>query len=166
MTADTAVSDSGDATTTALLGGVLGTVKSKWDASKGSEVLASVTSSIPQGTKDYLNAASSRFLNPAFIRSPKVFFGIGEERPFFVERQATLLLSRMQHNFRYFYLNYAIVTAVLFCLTLIVSPGAVIGVGLLGLGWAAVIKATSSGSMTVRGKFALRYNFVENFSLL
>lgn len=138
-------------TTSALLGTVLGSVKSSEGMSKASEVISNVTSSIPQGTKDLLSEASARFLNPAFIRSPKVFFGIGEERPFFVERQASLLASRTKHNFSYFYLNYAILTAILFFLTLIVSPGAIIGVGILAVAWGSVIRATSSGSVTIRG---------------
>ena len=118
---------------------------------KASELVSSVTSSIPQGTKDVLSEASARFFNPAYIRSPKVFFGIGEERPFFVEKQASLLASRVKHNFAYFYLNYAILTAILFFLTLIVSPTSIIEVGLLALAWGSVIKATSSGSFTIRG---------------
>jgi len=142
----------------ALLGSVLGTVKSQWEAgkasegiSKASELVSNVTSSIPQGTKDVLSEASVRFFNPAYIRSPKVFFGIGEERPFFIEKQASLLASRVKHNLAYFYLNYAILTAILFFLTLIVSPTSIIEVGLLALAWASVIKATSSGSVTLRG---------------
>lgn len=118
---------------------------------KASELVSSVTSSIPQGTKDVLSEASARFFNPAYIRSPKVFFGIGEERPFFMEKQASLLASRVKHNFAYFYLNYAILTAILFFLTLIVSPTSIIEVGLLALAWGSVIKATSSGSFTIRG---------------
>jgi len=57
----------------------------------------------------------------------------------------------VKHNFAYFYLNYAILTAILFFLTLIVSPTSIIEVGLLALAWASVIKATSSGSVTLRG---------------
>lgn len=151
-------SDENSSATSAILGTVLGSVKSQWEAgknsegmSKASEVISNVTSSIPQGTKDLLSEASARFLNPAFIRSPKVFFGIGEERPFFVERQASLLGSRVKHNLAYFYLNYAILTAILFFLTLIVSPGAIIEIGILALLWGSVIRATSSGSVTIRG---------------
>ena len=41
----------------------------------------------------------------------------------------------------------------LFCLTLLISPSAIIGMGLLGFAWMAVIRATSEGSMQVKGKF-------------
>jgi len=42
-------------------------------------------------------------------------------------------------------------TAVLFVLTLVISPGAIIGIGLLGLAWASVLRATSEGSTTLYG---------------
>jgi len=51
----------------------------------------------------------------------------------------------------FFYLNYAAVTAVLFCLTLLISPGAIIGMGVLGFAWMAILKATSEGSMQIKG---------------
>ena len=43
-------------------------------------------------------------------------------------------------------------TAILFCLTLLISPSAIIGIGLLGMAWMAIIRATSEGSMQVKGK--------------
>lgn len=54
--------------------------KEKWDGSKGQELMSTVSSSINQDTKDYLNEAKSKIFNPAYLRSPSVFFGIGEER--------------------------------------------------------------------------------------
>lgn len=135
----------------AAIGGVMSSVSSKWEGSKGQEVMKSVSSSIPESTKEYIESAKARLFNPAFIRSPKVFFGIGEERPFYFEREVALLGSRLKHNFGYFYLNYFILTTILFILTLFISPSALIGIGLLGFAWAAVIKATSSGSLKVGG---------------
>lgn len=131
----------------AAVGGLLGSVTGKWEGSKGQEVLTSVSSSIPESTKEYLNNAKAKLFNTAYIRSPKVFFGIGEDKPFFYESEMSLLGSRLKHNFSYFYLNYFIMTAILFVLTLFISPGALIGIGLLGIAWASVIKATQSGSM-------------------
>jgi hypothetical protein len=43
----------------------------------------------------------------------------------------------MRTNVNFFFLNYMLLTAVLFGLTLLVSPGAIIGLGLLGLAWVA-----------------------------
>ena len=42
--------------------------------------------------------------------------------------------------------------AVLFCLTLLISPSAIIGMGLLGFAWVGLLRATSEGSMEVKGK--------------
>ena len=85
------------------------------------------------------------------LRSPAVFFGIGEEAPFYLERVPSLVTSRLTHNVSFFFLNYAAVTALLFLLTLLVSPGAIIGIGLLGGAWLASIRATSEGSVRIKG---------------
>lgn len=57
----------------------------------------------------------------------------------------------MKHNFQFFYLNYILLTVVLFLLTLLISPGAIIGIGLLGFAWMAVIRATAEGSVNIKG---------------
>ena len=85
------------------------------------------------------------------LRSPAVFFGVGEEAPFYLERVPSLMTSRLTHNVSFFFLNYAAVTALLFLLTLLVSPGAIIGIGLLGGAWLALIRATSEGSVRIKG---------------
>jgi hypothetical protein len=48
-------------------------------------------------------------------------------------------------------LNYAAVTVVLFGLTLLISPSAIIGIGLLGFAWLGLIRATAEGSIVVKG---------------
>jgi len=155
MESSTTPDDSGNDLKTAgamaAIGGVMSTVTKSWEGSKGQEVLSSVSSSIPESTKEYIENAKSRLFNVAYIRSPKVFFGIGEERPFFMEREMALLGSRLKHNFSYFYLNYFIMTSILFLLTLFISPGALIGIAVLGVSWGAVIRATASGSMKLGG---------------
>lgn len=132
----------------ALLGKVVGNVSSKWQGSKGEEVLKGVTSSVSQETKDYLNDAKVRLFNPAYIRSPKIFFGIGEDRPFFFEKGPQLLIDRLKHNTFYFYLNYFLITAIIFILTLLTSR-AIIGFVLLALAWVGFFKATASGSISL-----------------
>jgi hypothetical protein len=87
--------------------------------------------------------------NREHLRSIGVYFGIGEERPFYVERTPSLLVSRLRHNVTFFYLNYMLLTAILFCLTLLISPSAIIGIGLLGLAWVWVIRASQSGSLQI-----------------
>lgn len=141
----------GSGATMAVLGGLMGSVKEKWTASGGNELVSNVSSHIPQGTKDYITQARSKMFNKNQFRSPTVFFGFGEERPFYLERSPALLVPRIQHNISFFYLNYMVLTAVLFVLTLVVSPSAIIGIVLLGFAWAAVIKSTQEGSVKVKG---------------
>jgi hypothetical protein len=43
------------------------------------------------------------------------------------------------------------VTVVLFGLTLLISPSAIIGIGLLGFAWLGLIRATAEGSIVVKG---------------
>mmetsp|Transcript_26917 Transcript_26917/g.40431 ORF Transcript_26917/g.40431 Transcript_26917/m.40431 type:complete len:217 (+) Transcript_26917:339-989(+) len=123
--------------------------KDSFNKSGGTEVLSTVSASIPQGTKDLLNDAKTKFFSRDQLRSPYVFFGIGEEKPFYVEKVASLLAERIRHNLTFFYLNYTLLTAVLFCLTLVISPGAIIGIGLLGFAWLALIKSTAEGSLKI-----------------
>ena len=42
-------------------------------------------------------------------------------------------------------------TVVLFGLTLLISPSAIIGIGLLGFAWLGLIRATAEGSIVVKG---------------
>jgi hypothetical protein len=126
-------------------------IKNVWDSSGGSQALGSIQSSLPQGTKDYLADAQNKVFNRKNLRSPTVFFGLGEEKPFYLERVPSLITERVKHNLSFFYLNYALLTALLFCLTLLISPSAIIGIGLLGFAWMAVIRATAEGSVQIKG---------------
>ena len=44
------------------------------------------------------------------------------------------------------------VTTILFCLTLLISPMTIIGMGLLGGAWMVVIRATNEGSVQIKGE--------------
>lgn len=77
---------------------------------------------------------------------------MGEERPFYVEKSPTLLVARVKHNLLFFYLNYLLLTAFLFCLTLLISPSAIIGIALLAGAWLYVVRSTASGSMKIGRK--------------
>jgi hypothetical protein len=126
--------------------------KEKWDASGANEAVNRVTASIPQGTKEYLSVTSQQLFNRQRLRSMTVYFGIGEERPFYVEKSPALLLARVQHNSSFFYLNYMMLTALLFCLTLLISPSAIIGIAILAGLWMYVVRQTSNGPMRIYGK--------------
>jgi hypothetical protein len=120
--------------------------------------MTNLSASIPQGTKDYFSQTTGQLFSREKLRSITLYFGIGEERPFYVEKSPVLLAARVKHNLQFFYLNYLALTAVLFCLTLLISPSAIIGIGLLGLLWLYVIRSTSSGSMQVGRKFSFLHS--------
>ena len=80
-----------------------------------------------------------------------MFFGFGEERPFYVEKNPALLMERIRHNLSFFYLNYMLLTAVLFCLMLLTSPLTIIGLAVLAGAWTWVIRSTQGGSLVIGG---------------
>jgi len=122
--------------------------KEKWDSSGGNEALGRASAAIPESTKTMVGSLFKR----EHFRGPAVYFGIGEERPFYVEKTPSLLVERLRHNMTFFYLNYMILTGVLFCLTLLVSPSALIGMGLLAMAWMWLIKASQDGSLKIGSK--------------
>ena len=83
------------------------------------------------------------------FRGPTVFFGFGEERAFYVEKVPSLLMDRVRHNITFFYLNYMAITALLFCLTLLVSPSAIIGIALLAGAWVWLVRASQDGTLRI-----------------
>ena len=62
-------------------------------------------------------------------------------------------MPRLKHNVKFFYLNYAVLTGILFMLTVLVSPSALIGMALLAFAWMSIIKSTDSGEMRIKGEF-------------
>lgn len=144
----------GNATSASALGsfvGVLNSAKEKWDSSGASEAMSRVTATIPQGTQEYLANTSQQLLNRQKLRSVAILFGIGEERPFYIEKAPSLLMARLKHNFQFFFLNYLVLTGLLFCLTMLTSPTALIGIGCLAALWMYVVRQSQSGSMVVYG---------------
>eukprot|EP00561_Arcocellulus_cornucervis_P004375 CAMPEP_0185825448 /NCGR_PEP_ID=MMETSP1322-20130828/31052_1 /TAXON_ID=265543 /ORGANISM="Minutocellus polymorphus, Strain RCC2270" /LENGTH=231 /DNA_ID=CAMNT_0028523171 /DNA_START=48 /DNA_END=743 /DNA_ORIENTATION=+ len=136
----------------AALGGLMGSVSEKWNSSGASDAVARINANIPQGTKDMLSSASSKIqFRREHLRSPTIFFGLGEEKPFYLEKNPALLMPRLKHNVKFFYLNYAVLTGILFMLTVLVSPSALIGMALLAFAWMSVIKSTDSGEMRIKG---------------
>ena len=101
-----------------------------------------VAAQVPEGTKQYFSATTGQLFNRQRLRSVSVCFGIGEERPFYVEKAPALLMARVKHNLSFFFMNYLMLTGLLFCLTLLVSPSAIIGIGLLGALWVYAVSYT------------------------
>lgn len=121
-------------------------------------MMTRMTDQIPQGTKEYISATSAQVFNRQKLRSVSVVFGIGEERPFYVEKVPSLLMARLNHNLRFFFMNYIVcvgVVFVLFCTTLLISPVSIIKIALLGALWAYAIRQTQSGSLRIGGKTSI-----------
>lgn len=143
------VASSGSMSAASSIMGIVGSVKDKWESSGASRAVSDVYAQVPQGTKDYFTSASTQMFNRAHLRPVTVVFGIGEERPFYVEKAPALLMERVRHNMSFFYLNYMVLTAVLFTLTLLISPTAIIGIALLGFAWMYMIRSSTNGHIKV-----------------
>lgn len=148
MDANTA-NPSESASAVSTLVGVMTSAKEKWDSSGANEAVSNFSASIPDSTKDYFSQTTGQLFSRDRLRSVSVCFGIGEERAFYVEKTPSLLIARVKHNVQFFYLNYLFMLAVLFCLTLFVTPSAIIGSVLLAMSWAYVIRASQSGSLKI-----------------
>ena len=112
------------------------------------------SASIPDSTKNYISQTTGQLFSKEKLRPVSVCFGIGEERAFYVEKNPVLLIARIKQNVQFFYLNYLFMLAVIFGLTLFVSPSAIIGIVLLAGAWVYVIRASQSGSLKV-GSFSI-----------
>jgi hypothetical protein len=123
----------------------------KWNNSGGNQVLDRFSATIPEGTKQYLSQTSAALFSREKLRSMVVFFGMGEEKPFYLESAPSLFVARLKHNMSFFYLNYFVITATLFVLTLLISPSAIIGIGLLAAAWFVLIRSTQNGYLTIKG---------------
>lgn len=140
----------------AALGGLMGSVSEKWNSSGASDAVAKINANLPQGTKDLLGSASAKIqFRREHFRGVGIFFGLGEDKPFYLEKNPALLMPRLKHNVSFFYLNYAVLTCILFLLTVLVSPSALIGMALLAFSWMSVIKSTETGEMKIKGKFMI-----------
>lgn len=129
----------------------MNTAKEKWDSSGASEAVSRMAANIPAGTQEYISVTSQQLFSRQKLRSVTIVFGVGEERPFYLEKIPTLLMARLKHNFQFFFLNYLVLTGVLFFLTMLTSPSALIGLGLLAALWMYVVRQTQTGSMSVYG---------------
>jgi len=116
--------------------------------------MSNFSASIPDSTKDYISQTTGQLFSRERLRSISVCFGIGEERPFYVEKTPSLLIARIKHNARFFYLNYLVLLAVLFGLTLFVTPSAILGIALLAAAWVYVVRTSQSGSLKL-GSFTI-----------
>jgi len=151
---NTSTAAPGNTATMGSIVGVMNSAKEKWDSSGANEAMSKFSASIPDSTKDYISQTTGQLFSRQRLRPVSVCFGIGEERAFYVEKTPSLLVARIKHNAQFFYLNYLLMLAVLFGLTLFVTPSAIIGIALLAGGWMYVIRASQSGSLKI-GSFSI-----------
>lgn len=145
------VENPGNPSAMTTLVGAMSSAKEKWDASGANEAMSKLSAAIPDSTKDYLSLQTGNLFSREKLRSVSVCFGIGEERAFYVEKNPSLLVARIRHNVQFFYLNYFLMLAVLFGLTLFTSLKTLIGIALLACAWVYVIRASQTGTLTIGG---------------
>jgi hypothetical protein len=108
----------------------------------------SVSAAIPQEAKDFMQSAKEKVLDSDKLRSVSHFFGFGDSSPYTLLFMPNTLCPRLKENLIFFYLNYILLTAVIFALTLIafvMSPSTLIILGCLALSWFVVLKLTEDG---------------------
>lgn len=121
---------------------------------KANKVVNQVSSSLPEGAKNFIQNAKERVFDSDKLRSFSVFFGIGEQRSFNIVLRPTNLLPRLKNNVLFFYLNYIILTFLVFLLSLLVfvlNPTTMIILAVLAVAWFVALKATTSDGFQVCG---------------
>lgn len=121
---------------------------------QANQAMTKVSAAIPQEAKNYMKTAKEKILDSDKLRSFSVFFGIGEDSAYSVALSPTILCPRLKHNILFFYLNYILLAAVVFAITLLatmLNPMTLVILAALAAAWFVVIRATSEGSVTIIG---------------
>lgn len=127
--------------------------KEKWDSSNVSKAVNQAVATVPQGTKDFLKSTTGELFDRKNLRGFQACFGLGEDKPFSIEKSLGPLKERVTGNLQFFYLNYMLFGAFLFCLTLVVSPSAIIGIGaLVGVWYLFIQRANQNKPISIMGK--------------
>lgn len=121
-------------------------------AEKAKQTMNQVSGAMPAEAKSAIQSAKEHIWDSDELRSLSMFFGIGESNTFSIAINPTILCPRLKNNLFFFYLNYILLTAIVFCVILlatVLNPTSLIMLGALGLGWFVVLQATSEGSATM-----------------
>jgi len=113
--------------------------------------MSKVSEAIPQEAKNYMKSAKEKILDSDKLRSFSVFFGIGEDRAYSIALNPAVLCPRLKHNLLFFYLNYILLAAVVFAITLLatmLNPKTLVILAILAAAWFVVIRSTSENSST------------------
>ena len=112
------------------------------------------------GMNEDMTARAQQIFQRENLRGGGDFFG-----GFSVVLAPPQLMERARHNLRYFFLNYMVLTAAVFCATLLVSPRSIIGIAVLGAMWIGVsrldapmqVQRVATGGMALLSAWALYY---------
>eukprot|EP00522_Entomoneis_paludosa_P011372 CAMPEP_0172448812 /NCGR_PEP_ID=MMETSP1065-20121228/7748_1 /TAXON_ID=265537 /ORGANISM="Amphiprora paludosa, Strain CCMP125" /LENGTH=225 /DNA_ID=CAMNT_0013200401 /DNA_START=17 /DNA_END=694 /DNA_ORIENTATION=- len=122
-------------------------------AQQAKQAMGQVNDAIPDQAKSALQSAKERIFDSDQLRSLTVFCGFGEGgSAFSVALNPTVLCPRLKNNLVFFYLNYILVTAIVFCIVLLatmLNPVSLIFLVALAFGWFVVLRATADGSTQV-----------------
>jgi hypothetical protein len=118
------------------------------NAKKANDLASTVSASIPQEAKNFMQSAREKVLDNDKLRSFSAFFGIGDESSFSIQLSPTKLCPKLKDNLVFFYLNYILLTAVVFAISLLaflMSPQTLTILAILAVVWYVVLKATEDG---------------------
>mmetsp|Transcript_10243 Transcript_10243/g.11883 ORF Transcript_10243/g.11883 Transcript_10243/m.11883 type:complete len:214 (+) Transcript_10243:211-852(+) len=130
-----------------------GMVEMAQTANKANQVVNNITAQIPQETKDFMRTAKEKVLDSDKLRSFTAFFGFGETNSFSFPFSPSVVCGRLKDNILFFYLNYILLTAVVFTLTLVtvlLTPQTLITIVALAIGWLLMIRKTADGPIDVK----------------
>jgi PRA1 family protein len=90
-----------------------------------------------------LSDSAQRLFSRENLRSPASMLGSGEGRAFSCTVSPTALVERIRYNCGFFYLNYMLLTALIFVVNVFFSPSSWMGVLFLTLLWAGMINTVT-----------------------
>lgn len=125
-----------------------------YNRNQANQAMTQVSAAIPQEAKNYMKTAKEKILDSDKLRSFSVFFGIGEDGAYSIALNPTVLCPRLKHNILFFYLNYILLAAVVFAITLLatmLNPMTLVILAVLAAAWFVVIRSTSEGSVKIIG---------------
>uniref|UniRef100_A0A7S4QI31 PRA1 family protein n=2 Tax=Ditylum brightwellii TaxID=49249 RepID=A0A7S4QI31_9STRA len=130
-------------------------------ADQANKAAAAVSGAIPEGAKTYIRQAKEKIFDSDKLRPVSVFFGMGEQGAWSISLNPVVLCPRIKNNILFFYLNYILLAALIFFISMLatfLNPKTIIlSIG-LAAAWFVVLKATAEdkkfGPITITRKNA------------
>ena len=128
---------------------------------QANKAMNAVSGAIPDEAKSYMRQAKEKILDSDKLRSFSDFFGFREQGAFNVALNPAVLCPRIKDNIVFFYLNYILLAAVIFLITLLatmINPQTIVMFICLAAAWFVVMRATAEdkkfGPITITRKNA------------